>query len=115
MKNNFWFVVILLPVHASLFLTPEEKKKLCHVPETRGQGQSLKLKAIFYRPDLSYWIVWINTARIDSRHPISIEGWTVTQVTMNSVKLRSFQGQEQELFLQPHLETEHVDSEASCR
>jgi hypothetical protein len=99
MKIKLTVVFIFLPVHASLFLTNEEKKETGPALIENKKSSSFKLKAIFYRPDLKYWIVWINNLRIDSRHPMSIEGWTITHVSMDNVKLRSIQGQEITLFL----------------
>lgn len=61
---------------------------------------SLNLTAIFYRPDVNQWTVWINNNKIDSRQPRSIDGWRVIHVTADSVRVRSLQGQEQELFLE---------------
>ena len=113
MKIKFVFILIFLPVHGSLFLTTEEKKEARPEPTEKQNSQAFKLKAIFYRPDLKYWIVWINTVRIDSRHPISIEGWTVTHVSMDNVTLRSAQGQELTLFLPLQSDAEQADPESS--
>lgn len=115
MKIKFAFVFIFLPVHASLFLTNEEKKEIGPGPALidKKNSSSFKLKAIFYRPDLKYWIVWINNVRIDSRHPMSIEGWTITHVSMDNVKLRSIQGQDITLFLPLQFELEQSDPQAT--
>lgn len=109
MKIKFIFILFFLPAYGSLFLTPEEKKEPQPEPIEKRQSQAFKLKAIFYRPDLQYWIVWINDTRIDSRYPLSIEGWTVTHVNMDNVTLRSAQGQELTLFLPLQSATEQED------
>jgi hypothetical protein len=113
MKILFAFVFILFPIHASLFLTNEEKKETRPALIGKKNSSSFKLKAIFYRPDLKYWIVWINNVRIDSRHPMSIEGWTITHVSMDNVRLRSIHGQDITLFLPLQFELEQTDPQAT--
>lgn len=83
----------------SLFFTPQEQSQHNQEKETHAQSLAHTLNAIFYRPDLGYWIVWINNQRIDSRKPRSLDGWFVKHVTFDSIRIRSIHGEEKELFL----------------
>lgn len=100
MKNVLRSVSLwIMPVEASLFLTPIEKEKALH---TQGistkkwdiKSFPLKIEAIFRRPDLGQWTVWINGHRIDSQSPQSIEGWSVVDVGFDTVIVRSVYGEQ---------------------
>lgn len=54
----------------------------------------MKLQGILYRSDLQSWVVWLNDQRLDPEHPTSAEGWTVVEVTTDTVILHSAHGEE---------------------
>jgi hypothetical protein len=94
----------VIMMSSSLFFSAQERSaierldhgKISQNP-TEKEDLPLILNGILYRPDLNHWIVWINGIRIYSQRPQSIQGWTITKVSMDSVTLRSSSGEEREL------------------
>lgn len=94
----------VLMMSSSLFFSPQERAAIerlddANVPKNPMEKEELPLvlNGILYRPDLNHWIVWINGVRIYSQRPQSIQGWTIVSVSMDSVVVRSSNGEEREL------------------
>lgn len=106
----------------SLFLSPQEQATVPSVsPAPAESGRAVnsssaqpphRLIAIFRRPDLGSWTVWVDGCRIDSHRPVSVRGWRVVDVGDDHVVFVSMDGKTHTVSLDPGYPAAAVPTES---